>query len=451
MINSALLSLVQTPPLMVPLRFFLTAPLFGLLFALLLLFASGNPIDLRWDPVTLAMVHALVLGYLSMIMLGAVQQLLPVLLGAQVVQAERVATYLHFIYTLGVVALLIGFAQQSRAALQLALLLLSVAVILFALFTWWSILRSPSRNATAMAFLFSTLSLMITLIMAWITLLRYQFIVPSASVLTDIHLGWGLLGWGMLLIIGVAYQVVPMFQVTAEYPRWFRRWLLPLLLLELLLFTVSKMTSLPILQYSLFSLLLQLLPAALTALFAGITLTLQQRRKRRLADVSLRFWRVAMISLLIASVGWIVVELSLQGGLSEAQGAWWQVRLFLLLLFGVFFSVVSGMLFKIVPFLIWLHLNNSCQQHGAYQGDTPVMGRYIPAYAMQWQYRLQLLALMVLLLAALLLPQLLPLAALLWGGVFVLQEGLMLQALKHYRDFINVLRTTDHGQKTVQG
>src|SRR3546814_20727384 len=36
--------------------------------------------------------------------------------------------------------------------------------------------------------------------------------------LTNLHVVWGLSGWVGLLIIGVAFQVVPMFQVTAVYP-----------------------------------------------------------------------------------------------------------------------------------------------------------------------------------------------------------------------------------------
>jgi hypothetical protein len=34
----------------------------------------------------------------------------------------------------------------------------------------------------------------------------------------DAHLAWGLLGWVGLLIMGIAFQVVPMFHVTLPYP-----------------------------------------------------------------------------------------------------------------------------------------------------------------------------------------------------------------------------------------
>ncbi|MDO8305560.1 MAG: hypothetical protein Q7T06_07195, partial [Herminiimonas sp.] len=36
--------------------------------------------------------------------------------------------------------------------------------------------------------------------------------------LTDLHVLWGLAGWVGLLTIGIAFQVVPMFQVTPLYP-----------------------------------------------------------------------------------------------------------------------------------------------------------------------------------------------------------------------------------------
>jgi hypothetical protein len=41
--------------------------------------------------------------------------------------------------------------------------------------------------------------------------------------LTNIHLAWGLGGWALMLLAGVSYHVVPMFQLTRPYPLWFTR------------------------------------------------------------------------------------------------------------------------------------------------------------------------------------------------------------------------------------
>lgn len=43
----------------------------------------------RWSPATLALTHLITLGYLAMIMLGALLQILPVVLGVPVPQVRR--------------------------------------------------------------------------------------------------------------------------------------------------------------------------------------------------------------------------------------------------------------------------------------------------------------------------------------------------------------------------
>ena len=65
-----------------PLRFLLCAPWFGVLAALLALYAGSAMFDSRWAPSTLGATHLLTLGYLSMAMAGSMLQLIPVVTGA---------------------------------------------------------------------------------------------------------------------------------------------------------------------------------------------------------------------------------------------------------------------------------------------------------------------------------------------------------------------------------
>jgi hypothetical protein len=66
------------------------------------------------------------------------------------------------------------------------------------------------------------------------------------------------------------------------------------------------------------------------------------------------------------------------------------------LLSGVFVSAITGMIYKIVPFLNWLHL----QRLGAPLTAVPNMRKMIPADAMTGQLRLHILLATALLLAA---------------------------------------------------
>ncbi|MBL8431378.1 MAG: hypothetical protein JNK80_03200, partial [Dechloromonas sp.] len=71
--------------------------------------------------------------------------------------------------------------------------------------------------------------------------------------------------------------------------------------------------------------------------------------------------------------------------LAELPG--WSLVFGILLLVGGFMSFIVGMLYKIVPFLAWLHLQNS----GG--GLAPNMNRLLPEAAMQRQVKAHALAL----------------------------------------------------------
>jgi len=176
--------------------------------------------------------------------------------------------------------------------------------------------------------------------------------------------------------------------------------------------------------------LLAIVPASLLGLlfllFALQTLRLQKQRKRRLADVTLDFWQWAMGCLMLAVVAWGLGQWLAWPPLDILVGA--------LFLLGFATSAVNGMLYKIVPFLVWLHLNNRLQAQGSWQGSVPNMKQIIPVSATRRQFRLHLFALLVLL-VTLGLPEMLP--AWIAGGLWLANAGYLwwnlLQALLLYR------------------
>ena len=121
------LSFTRSPPLSVPLRFLLNAPLFALMAALLLLWAGPEALQSRWTPYTLALTHLLTLGVLGSTMAGAMMQILPVATGIQVVQPRQTAIAVHALLTTGTVALVLAFLLARPWLFGMALLLLGAA------------------------------------------------------------------------------------------------------------------------------------------------------------------------------------------------------------------------------------------------------------------------------------------------------------------------------------
>ncbi|UUZ48128.1 hypothetical protein LP420_35230 [Massilia sp. B-10] len=61
--------------------------------------------------------------------------------------------------------------------------------------------------------------------------------------LADLHAAWGLLGWVAMLVLCVAFQVIPMFQSSRLYPAPVARWSALLLCAALLAWSVVRIVA----------------------------------------------------------------------------------------------------------------------------------------------------------------------------------------------------------------
>jgi hypothetical protein len=383
-VTQTLLSFEQSPPLSVPAPYFVAAPLFAGAAGLMLFF-DPSLFQSRWLPGTLALTHLITLGFFALVMLGAFQQLLPVLAGAEVPRARASAWGLFCAIAAGTAALAHGLATGNPTSLLVAIGSLGIGFAAFATLAAWALFRSPSRHPTIRAMGAAVAALVVTaglgLALAWG---HTGAGVPRQW--TDLHLAWGAVGWIALLVMGVAWQVVPMFQLTPDYPRALVRATVPGLAAALLLFSAltgaegepARWPGLPV--------------ALMLAWFALVTLALQQARRRRLPDVTVHFWRLAMGALLAAVMVW--------AGAAAFGAATPALLLGVLFLTGFGISAVSGMLYKIVPFLVWLHLNNLKFATGA-AFTVPTMKQVIPEVRARWQFRAHLFALCLMVGAAL--------------------------------------------------
>ncbi len=347
----------KAPPLGAPLRFFLTAPLFGMAAALLVLWAGPHALATRWTPPLLSATHLLTLGVLAMVMIGAVIQMVAVVAGSPVARPRWVAGGVHALLTAGVVALGVGLDALDRRWLAFAMVLLGLGVAGFVGVVVGTVTRAPRAHDTVLGIGLAVLSLAFTAGLGLTLAAGYVFdsVILHRFPLTDAHLGWGIAGWMGLLVVGVAFQVVPMFQITPNYPDAVRRWLVKCIFAGLLMWSAGDLLAFWVappwvwLQRAGGAVLL-----AAYGTFAVVTLRLQARRRRRLADVTTDLWRVGMVSLLGAGLLWLALQWV--PALAEYRG--YPLLLGVLLLLGFALSVINGMLYKIVPFLVWFHLQN---------------------------------------------------------------------------------------------
>ena len=425
------LSFEQAPPISVPFRFFITAPLFGVAAGLLLAWQGGAGLASRWGAEVLALTHLFSVGFMLQAMCGALLQFVPVATGGNVWRPRLIANIVHPLITLAAVALVTAFAWPSIDMLQFAVPLFVAGLSVFVVAVGTAVLRTPAKGMTIHVLRMALAGLAVTLTLGLLlaTLLGWQ-IAPenvarwSLQTLVNVHAAWGLGGWALLLVMGVSYLVVPMFQLTPAYPAHASRWL-PTTLFGVLLCWSLQLVS-PALLAGPIQNGVVMLGLLVAALYAGITLWLQKRRRRRVTDVTFHFWRSAMIALLAVAASWLAF-LAFPDLAAHPRAPLW---LGVLVLPGVFVSVINGTLYKIVPFLIWLHLQNL----GNLKTLPPNMKQMISERMMRGQFACHLVAL-ALLLATVIWPPLAVPAGLALAASFLWLEWNLVKALRLYVDF----------------
>ncbi len=164
-----------------------------------------------------------------------------------------------------------------------------------------------------------------------------QGLLPfSYRYLLDLHLSFMLFGWVVLLIASVAFQVIEMFFVTPPYPKLFSWGFPPLVSVLLLAGALSG-----------FNPFTKLLLSLSLLSFALVTAFRLRGRRRKIPDPLVSLWYVGMLSLAVSSV------------LYPLTGEDFRLFLLFLFAFGTFaHSVILAMMYRIIPFLVWIHLSN---------------------------------------------------------------------------------------------
>jgi len=409
--RTAGLRLDQAPPLDIPLRFILTGPLFGVVAGILLAAKGPELLTTPFHPGTLALTHLIALGWISMVMVGALYQILPVAVGVPV-KWIRLGRWVHGGLVLGTAALAAGLALGSSIALAVALAALAAAFGSVLLQLSIALASAPSVTPTvtsirlAVGALFA--AFVLGLVFAGEHLAGWYPVHRTTLVGLHVLLAFG--GWVGGLITGVSYVLLPMFYLTAPFPGHRARLVMGALAVALAMgLTVGLGTLLAALVAPFAGLAARFaglaalwdaisghwmwlaLPALSLALIAygGTSLQLVGQRRRKTADATLRLWRTGMA----AAAG----ALLLFGGSELDPHPRWLLAFGAVFLVGCAGSIELAMAYKIVPFLVWLH---RFSRHSA-KATTPLVRDLLSDTAARRQGTLHLLSTLLLCAAAL--------------------------------------------------
>jgi hypothetical protein len=298
----------------------------------------------RWHPLMMLLSHSFLLGFVGLVMVGSIFQMLPVVAGTAVPRPILHSRILLALLLLGMAGLLAGFISFDWRGWRSLVVVLGAALFCFLVVFFDRLLRVRSAAPAVLGMNLAGLSLL------WVVALGAAFIASFSGFpilrafrpfLTDIHLSWGVAGWIGFLIQGVLCQVIPMFFVTPPFSKALIRAQMAVLFAAL---TAKSVLVLFVLVNPVLFMILDWLVYASVFFGAAYSLTLSFQRKRKVRDLSLWLIRFGLGGVLAGTA-----LLSLRHSPTSVFA--FQV----IALFGIN-SIVLGMLFKIVPFLVWFHL-----------------------------------------------------------------------------------------------
>jgi hypothetical protein len=332
---------------------YFTAGLAFLVGAQVLMAAGyGFPAAPAEAPETLVLVHMVAVGWLSLLMCGALFQFVPVLIAQPLRGARLVLPALACLLT-GLACLLAGFLQLAgeietgMPLLAFAALLLPAGFLLVAI-VLGTTLRRARLTLPARFVAIGLVCILVAAVLGALFALLLSGRIPApvgidlrARVL-PVHVTAGLGGWLTFTAIGVSYRLLPMFMLAPDRERassraaW-RSGTAALLLVALAAPTAFVPAMAPAVVCA----------AAFLVLYGFDLIFFYRHRKRRVVELNSRAAQGAFLSLVLS--GLLLLALLATGTMERHVGA-----LLYLAAFGWLTGLGLSQLYKIVPFLTWL-------------------------------------------------------------------------------------------------
>ncbi len=350
------LSTKNAPSTSVVIPHFLFGAFMFLIATILILIAAPQlilPFHLNSHMLTIT--HLMVLGFITMIIFGALYQLIPVVMEVKL-KSEFMAHLTFYLFGSGLIILVISFWEanfgpnQNWRWFEISGSLILVAVILFAINTLLTAAKTERRDignlfiVTGIIYLVLTVSLAILMIINF----AHPFIPVNILDLLKMHINLGLIGWFLFLVIGVASKLMPMFLVIHKLPEHLLKYAYYFLNAGLILL-VGAFYFYPQFWLILF---------ASFIIFCGISLFLYfnyyafKHRFRKNLDTGMKLSKSAFILLAFALILGIFAIIKLDFTAPFQYRI--DIAFITTIIFGFLTSLILGQTYKTFPFIIWL-------------------------------------------------------------------------------------------------
>jgi hypothetical protein len=356
----------NAPSITLPLRFMMVG-LISLIVGIVWLIGQPSALaTYHYGQNVIALTHLFVLGWISTIVMGAMYQLVPVALETKL-YSERLAKWQFGFHVVGFAGMVWMFRVWDMKQVGHFGSVLGFGVLLFVYNIVRTLLRVPRWNVVATA-VASALGWISLAILAGLSVASAKmnfdadveatgFFAQAVSAVAGVvykfdaigamhaHAHLGVVGFFVMLIVGVSYKLIPMFTLGEVQSK--RRALLSVLLLNIGLAG---------------SFVCILIRSPLKIAFASVIIValgvygwelaaILRARKRGPLDWGIRYFLTAIallapLSMLGLVLSWPSLPLTVFTGQMENVYGFMGI-------IGVISFAIMGMLYKIIPFLVW--------------------------------------------------------------------------------------------------
>ena len=341
----------MAPPFVLVAHYFIAGALFYMVASFILPFYASEINSFFLSPAIASLMHLYLLGFIMMIIFGAMYQLIPVVL--EIPLFSKDFAYIQFyLFVIGIIIFSIALGVEGYIKmLPYGALLMYISMLIFIANVFLTYKNLERWSITAKYILVSNIFLLIGISVGFYMALDliYGFGADIVSLVT-LHISTTIGGYILMTIMGVGIILLPMFSLSHGFSEKPINRAFYLLIAGLVLFMISIFSKVASLKY-------------IGIFLVGVSVLLGLYQMWLIFTTRIRkqndFWAKNMIASFYSLIlSLIILPIAI---ILKSQTLF--ILFGFMLFFGFFVYFIIGHIYKILPFLVW------------YQRYSPLVGK----------------------------------------------------------------------------
>ena len=318
--------------------------------AIMLVLSSSSLLEVYFNTKLIAITHMAILGWATMIIFGALYQLIPVVFETALF-SEKLAKFTFWMAAFSVLFLSYSFWVASFSMLlPYASVCMFVSLLLFVINVLLSYRKSEIKNWSSKFVIAAIIWLLLTELLGTLIALNFtlNFFSETHIHYLKIHATIGLIGWFLMLIIGVGSTLIPMFLISHQLN--FNKLKASFYLINTGLLGIA--INWFFINNSILIGFCWVLIASGVLFFVSFIYDSYKKRMRKKLDVGMQYSMLAIASVLLP----IIISSVLILGFNIEIELLSRIVVFygFSILFGFITTLILGQTYKTLPFIVWL-------------------------------------------------------------------------------------------------